>query len=454
MIKDKELILVVDDEKNTRESLCKILIQEGYSVLQAKKEDDAIEIVKNNPVDLLITDLCLPGHDGLHLFRQIKKEYPSIQVILMTAYGTVESAVEAMKEGVSDYLTKPVNIDEMLILINKILQGQKLLEENKYLREKFKSEQHLDKIIWKCSQMQNIYNLIQQVAPARSTVLIYGESGTGKELIANALHYSGSRKDRPLIKVSCAAIPEMLLESELFGHEKGSFTGAIERRKGLFELAHTGTIFLDEIGEMSLGLQSKLLRILEEREFQRVGGNISIKVDVRVISATNKDLPQLIKEGKFREDLFYRLNVVKIFLPPLRERKEDLPILVDFFIDELSKETNRHIKGVSPEVMQIFNIHNWPGNIRELKNCLESAIVRTSKNILDASTLPSYLRQENNISNFDLKEEKLISLDEIEKKTIIHTLNLVEGNKTKAAGILGIGLKTLYRKLKKYGMEM
>ncbi|MEW6088602.1 MAG: sigma-54 dependent transcriptional regulator [bacterium] len=449
----KDMILVVDDEKNTRDSLVKILTQEGYSVDSAKSTEDALKILKENQASLVITDLRLPGSDGLYLFRKIKKEYPDTEVILMTAYGTVESAVEAMKEGVYDYLTKPINIDELILVIHKIFQNKKIEEENKNLKERLKNKIYSHKIIWKCEKMKEVYELIKQVAGSRSTVLIQGESGTGKELVANEIHYSSNRSANPFVKISCAAIPEGLLESELFGHEKGSFTSAYDRKKGLFEQAHTGTIFLDEISEMSLPLQAKLLRVLEEKEFQRVGGHEPIKVDVRVISATNKDLSLSVKEGKFREDLFYRLNVVNIFLPPLRERQGDLSLLVEYFLDELGKETNRKIEGISVKVMEILENHNWPGNIRELKNCLESAVVRSSGKIMEVDNLPSYLRKDTNTSIKDSKQENLLSLDEIEKKTIVHTLKLVDGNKSKASQILGIGLKTLYRKLKKYGME-
>ncbi|MDD5773302.1 MAG: sigma-54 dependent transcriptional regulator [bacterium] len=450
---NKDMILIVDDEKNTRESLVKILSQDGYSVNSAKNTEDALKLLKEHSFCLVITDLRLPGNDGLYLFRKIRKEHAGIEVILMTAYGTVESAVEAMKEGVYDYLTKPINIDELLLVIHKIFQNKKIVEENKYLKEKLKDKSFSGKIIWKCGRMKEIYELIKQVAASKSTVLIQGESGTGKELVANEIHYSSNRDSNPFVKISCAAIPEGLLESELFGHEKGSFTSAYDRKKGLFEQAHTGTIFLDEISEMSLPLQSKLLRVLEEKEFQRVGGQEPIKVDVRVISATNKDLSLLVKEGKFREDLFYRLNVLNIVLPPLRERQGDLPLLVEYFLNELSRETNRKILGVSGEVMEILEGHNWPGNVRELKNCLESAVVRSSKKILDVDNLPSYLRKDSAVPSLDPKESSLLSLDEIERKTIIHTLKLVEGNKNKASQILGIGLKTLYRKLKKYGIS-
>lgn len=449
----KEMILIVDDEKNTRESLVKILSQDGYSVNAAKNAEDSLVLLKENAFSLVITDLRLPGNDGLYLFRRIKKEYAGVEVILMTAYGTVESAVEAMKEGVYDYLTKPINIDELLLVIHKIFQNRKIFEENKYLKEKLKDKSVSGKIIWKCGRMKEIYDLIKQVATSRSTVLIQGESGTGKELVANEIHYSSNRDSNPFVKISCAAIPEGLLESELFGHEKGSFTSAYDRKKGLFEQAHTGTIFLDEISEMSLPLQSKLLRVLEEKEFQRVGGHEPIKVDVRVISATNKDLSVLVKESKFREDLFYRLNVVNIVLPPLRERYGDLHLLVEYFLNELGRETSRKILGVSDKVMEILENHNWPGNVRELKNCLESAVVRSSGKILEVDNLPSYLRKGSDVPVLDQRTDSLLSLEEIERKTIIHTLKLVEGNKSKASQILGIGLKTLYRKLKKYGIE-
>ncbi len=449
----KEIILIADDEKNTRNSLSKILSQEEYNVIQAENADEIMKLLKEESVNLIITDLRMPGTDGLSVFHRIKKDYPDIDVIIMTAFGTVESAVEAMKEGVCDYLTKPINIEELIILTRKILQNQKLRQENRYLRERLEDKNQLTKMIYQCERMKDIYNMAQQVALTKSTVLLQGESGTGKEILANVIHSQSVREYQPYIKVSCTAIPEGVLESELFGHEKGAFTGAIERRKGRFELADNGTIFLDEIGEMSLNLQSKFLRILEEKEFQRVGGEKTIKIDVRVISATNKDLRKLVLDGKFREDLFYRLNVVNIIIPPLRERKEDLPLLIQHFIQILSHEINREIEGISPEVMEIFYNYDWPGNIRELKNCIESAIVRSNKSIIEVDNLPTYLKQEKIITSFNPEQQKPISLDEVEKKTILHTLKFVNGNKTKAALILGIGLKTLYRKLEKYGIE-
>ncbi|RKX79520.1 MAG: sigma-54-dependent Fis family transcriptional regulator [Spirochaetes bacterium] len=447
-------ILVVDDEKNIRDGLGKALEMDGYNVFLAEDGNVAMDIINDNEVDLIIADLKMPGISGEELLKNVTASYPTVPVIILTGHGTIESAVNAMRNGAYDFLTKPINLDRLSILVRRALSNRELILQHRALQdelERNRRKQKYARMIGKSPQMKRIMEIIDQVAPTRASVLITGESGVGKELVADAIHYLSDRNDKPYIKVHCAALTESLLESELFGHEKGAFTGAVARKRGRFELAHAGTIFLDEIGEINQNIQIKILRVLQTKQFERVGGEETLEVDVRVIAATNKDLKQEIEKGNFREDLYYRLNVVNIFVPPLRERKEDIPLLVTAFLREFSQENNRNIEGIDPKARNVLYNYSWPGNIRELRNCIESAIVMCKGNIITIDDLPPSVRTESdgNYIKINLGE----SLAEAEKKIIQHTLHYQHGNKSKTAEILGIGRKTLHRKLREYHIE-
>jgi len=454
----KRHILIADDEPLTRKSLLEILKFEGYKVSLASDGEEALRQIKENPPDVVIADLKMPKLDGIALLRKIKEYDSNIAVVLVTAYGTIETAVEAMKEGAFDYITKPIIDSEIKIVIQRILEQKKLLEENKVLKERLKKEgrKQFYKMIGQNPKMQKIYDLVETVAPTNATVLIVGESGTGKRLIAHALHfYNPYRKDKPFVEVSCGALPENLLESELFGHIKGSFTGAIRDRQGRFEIASGGTIFLDEIDAFSPKLQVKLLRVLQEGEFERVGDTKTIKVDVRVIAATNQDLKKLIKEGLFREDLYYRLNVIPINVPPLRERKDDIPLLVEHFLKKSSQKLKgKIVRDVSPQVMELFFAYDWPGNIRELENVIERAVILCKGERIEVEDLPEFFMElrgkdrDDEKRNFSLKEV----VKDSEKEIIEKVLKECGGNRKKAAQILGINRTTLYNKLKAYGI--
>ncbi|HDI78059.1 MAG TPA: sigma-54-dependent Fis family transcriptional regulator, partial [Desulfobacteraceae bacterium] len=381
-------ILVVDDEKNYLVVLETLLRSEGYEVITADNAKDALEIVLESDVDLVLTDMKMPGISGMELLETIKRRKPDIPVIMMTAYGTIEMAVEAMKKNAYDYITKPFKNEELKRTIRKAIENYTLLKENRRLSRELRERYRFANIIGKSKPMLEIFSTIEKIASSRASVLITGESGTGKELIAKAIHYSGSRKDGPFISVNCGALTETLLESELFGHERGAFTGAIAMKKGRFELADKGTLFLDEIGDMPASLQVKLLRVLQEMEFERVGGTRTIKVDVRIISASNKTMKEEVEEGRFREDLFYRLNVIHIHIPPLRERVEDIKLLVNYFIDKYSKEEGKEGLKISADAWKALYGYHWPGNVRELENVIERAVVLNSDGIIDLDDLP------------------------------------------------------------------
>ncbi|MBX7244726.1 MAG: sigma-54 dependent transcriptional regulator, partial [Candidatus Sumerlaeaceae bacterium] len=370
----KRTILIADDEKNTREGLRWALERKNLDILLAADGEDALRQIRMTPVDLLITDLKMPKLDGLGVLARVMEESPTTSVVILTGHGTVESAVDAMKRGAYDYLIKPINIDELNLMVDRILSNRAMADENRQLKENLDRKFGFDQIIGKSDVMASVFAKVRTVATSRANVLVYGESGTGKELIANAIHTNSPRRHRPLVKVNCGALPLTLLESELFGHEKGAFTNAIKQRQGRFELADGGTIFLDEISETAPEFQVKLLRVLQEGEFERVGGTETLKTDVRVIAASNKRLDEAVKEGKFREDLYYRLKVVEIVLPPLRERREDIPLLVDFFLDEFSRYYGKPKPKIHPRAMTALQNFDWPGNVRELKNVLEGAI--------------------------------------------------------------------------------
>jgi DNA-binding NtrC family response regulator len=447
-------ILVVDDEKYQREMLKGFLVKKGYHALACSSAKEALDLVREEQIDIVLTDYQMPEITGQDLLEEVKKINPAILVIIFTAYGTVEKAVTAMKSGAYDYLTKPIDLSELLIILQKGTEYLHLVEENRELREMLSQRYSFKNIISVSGKMDEVLSLVSRVARTDTTVLIRGESGTGKELIAHAIHFNSARSTQSFIKVNCAALPENLLESELFGHEKGAFTGAIQRRIGRFEEANTGTIFLDEIGDLSLPLQAKLLRVLQEKEIQRVGGNASIQVDARVITATNKDLEKAIREGDFREDLYYRLNVVPILLPPLRERKDDIPMVIEFFLEKYNHKCKKQVKGATKEVFDLLLKYHYPGNVRELENIMERAIVLTRHEYITLADLPPNIHA--NLSEDDLLQETAPSLDDavcaLEKRLIEKALNTNSGVQTKAAEYLGISERVLRYKLKKYDM--
>jgi DNA-binding NtrC family response regulator len=446
----KLTILVADDEKNIREGLREALMLDGYEVTTAADGREALDIANRGDIDLLITDLKMPRLSGEELLKSITAQFPTVPVIILTGHGTIESAVQAMHDGAYDFLTKPVNLDRLSLLVKRALATRELAVQNRAMQEELERRSGFASIIGRSAEMKQVFEMVRQVAPSRSSVLITGESGSGKEMIAEALHYNSPRKDKPFIKVHCAALTESLLESELFGHEKGAFTGAIGRKRGRFELAHLGTLFLDEIGEINPNVQIKLLRVLEEKKFERVGGEETIEVDVRLIAATNRDLKEAISKGVFREDLYYRLNVVNIHIPPLRERKEDIPLLVTAFLKEFSQENGKPIEGIDPKARLALYNYSWPGNVRQLRNSVESAVVLCKGQTIGLEDLPPNIRGESGGDSVRLSLGA--SLADMEKEVIRSTLVREGGNKSRTAEILGIGRKTLHRKNEEYGL--
>ena len=445
-------LLIVDDDKITRETLA-LALEDDYETLTAKDGKSALEILNKSEISLVLSDLFMPGMNGIELLKQINTLFSDIcekpPVIFITGQGSVETAVEAMKLGAYYYVTKPVNIDRLCILIEKTLENKRLREENILLKKKIQESYPDLSFIGDSPATQKIKDLAQQVAATTATVLIEGESGTGKELVTNVIHYNSPVAHGPFIKINCSAFAEGVLESELFGHEKGAFTGAVATKKGRFELADGGTLFLDEVGDMPQSIQVKLLRFLQEKSFERVGGTKTLTVHVRIISATNRDLAEMIKEGTFREDLYYRLRVVKIEVPPLRERKEDIPALVDQFLQEFANMHGKPVTKLSDEVMKLISLYSWPGNIRELRNCIESSVVMARSDTLTIDDIPEYLTYKVNEVELDDTEGLL---HKMERQAITEVLDKTAGDKVKAAKILGIGLRTLYRKLEKWGM--
>lgn len=444
-------ILVADDEKNIRNGLEIALEDEGYSVVQAADGNEAWEILTSKDVDLVIADLRMPGMNGQELLKRITSSYPTMPVIILTGHGTIEAAVEAMRNGAVDFLTKPLNLDRLFLLIRRAMNNLDLYDQNAALKRELaelKRQTGFAKIIGKSAPMVRLMETVRQVADAQASVLVTGESGVGKELVADAIHQLSSRSSGPFIKVSCASFAETLLEDELFGHEKGAFSGAISSRKGRFELANGGTLFLDEIGEISQSTQVKLLRVLQEQKFERLGGEKTVTVDVRLIAATNRNLKEEVEIGKFREDLYYRLNVVHIEVPPLRERKEDIPLLMSHFLEMYNERNKRHVQGFSQRAKAAMMAYDWPGNIRELGNCVESAVVLTANQIIDLDDLPAVVRNANS-------EERVVipvgsTMEQAEKALILATIAYCGGNKSKAADVLGIARKTLHRKVQEY----
>lgn len=444
-------ILVVDDEVEMRHLLGKVLAKEGYSVETSPGGANALKKLGNTPCDIVVTDLRMLEMDGIEVLRAIKRARPETTVILMTAFGSIDSAVQAMKEGAYHYITKPFKMEELLILLRRALEERQLRQEVRSLRQEVRSRYQLSHIVGKGQAMQEVFELIRKVSGSKSTVLLRGESGTGKELVAGAIHDNSPRKDRPFIAVNCSALPEALLESELFGHVKGAFTGAVACKKGLFEEAQSGTIFLDEICDISVAVQAKLLRAIQEGEIKPVGGVKSIQVDSRLIAATNQNLEEAIRRGKFREDLFYRLNVVSITLPPLRERPEDIPLLVYHFLKKYARQVQREILGIDPEALDLLLDYPWPGNVRELENAIERAIVLgQNPRILAADLPPSVTAEKIGLLKRALKEE--VTLAELEREYIDQVLKKTKGHRSLAAKILGIDRRTLYRKGKKYDL--
>ena len=455
----KYTVLLAEDDQTACETLAEAFSDKGYTVHAAADGTTALKILEKEAVDLLITDLVMPGLGGMQL---LEKAVPVCPVILMTAYGSVDNAVEAMKLGAFDFVSKPINIHHLFALVERALQMSNLTRENENLRQRVEETFDFANMIGRTTEMQTVFQQIRQVAPTDTTVCILGESGTGKELVANAIHQHSRRESKPFIKINCAAIPETLLESELFGHEKGSFTGALKQRKGKFELADGGTILLDEISEMDHSLQAKLLRVLQEQEFERVGGNETLKLDVRVIVSTNANLAERISNKTFREDLYYRVSVFAIQLPPLRSRRKDIPLLVDYFLRNFTRNLGKNVQGITRESLDIMSAYDWPGNIRQIQNAIERACVMVPEG---TAIEPGHLPPELSSSAPVLVEEgepiaegitRLpdVTMDEIERMAIEQALRKYDGNRTQAARALNIGVKTLYRKIEKYTIDL
>jgi DNA-binding NtrC family response regulator len=453
-------ILVVDDEKSLRWSLAEGLREDGYEVLEAENGTQCYAALDSHPVDVVLLDLKLPGEDGLTILRRIKEKYPDVTVVMMTAYGKFENAVKATKIGCYNYIGKPFELDHMRLVIRNALANASLRKEVEYLRDDERRKYKSDYVFGSSPAIRKVLSDIKKVsARGWSTVLIMGETGTGKELMARQIHYGSPWKDAPFVEVNCSAVPGTLLESELFGHEKGAFTDAHTSKKGLFELANRGTLFLDEIGEMSLELQSKLLRVMETKRFKRVGGVNDIQVETRIIAATNRNLRQAVAKGSFREDLFYRLTVIPIQLPPLRDRREDIPVLIKCFIDQFNKELRKTVSGASGDALRTLTSYTWPGNVRELRNVIERAMLLESEEEILPDHLPREIFEEaasfvpSDIESHIMGTDQVLALDDVEKVAIEHALRVHGGNKTKAAQALGISRQTLRTKLKQYSLQ-
>jgi DNA-binding NtrC family response regulator len=445
-------ILIVDDEVNIRNALVTLLEKKGYQAQSVGTAEEALEQLEATSIDLVITDLRMPGISGMEFLRRLKTKWPGTEVVVMTAYGSIETAVDAMRCGAYDYLTKPIDRERFRIVVEKALERHILAVENQQLRDRLETKTRFERMVGESEPMQRVYHLVEMVAGSDVTVLLTGESGTGKELVARAIHHKSSRSGGPFVTLNCGALPENLFESELFGYEKGAFTGALATKAGRFELAHGGTLLLDEIGELSLKSQVDFLRVLETKEFRRLGGTKVVKVDTRIIAATNRNLAEAVKQGDFREDLFYRLNVVPIKLPPLRERGDDIPLLVETFLPEFCAQHQRGPKEVSREAMRLLRLYAWPGNIRQLRNLLERLVVTVREDMIQ----PQHLPEEIQLSNEDIRTMAVTlgsSLEEIEKEVIRRTLAEVTNHREKAAKLLGISLRSLQYKIKAYGIR-
>jgi two-component system response regulator PilR (NtrC family) len=453
-------LLIVDDEQSMREFLEIMLSQEGYRVLLAANGEEGLDVYKKERPDLILTDVKMPGMDGLDLIKEVHAVDSGVPIIAITAYASASDAIRAVREGAYDYISKPFQIDELRVIVRNALEARKLREENIALRQSLESRQAFGEIVGKSSEMLEIFDLISKVAPSKAGVLIIGESGTGKELIAKAIHAKSNRSNKPFVTVNCSAIPETLLESELFGHVKGSFTGAVANKAGLVETANHGTLFLDEIGEVPLPVQAKLLRFLQERDFRRVGDNEDRKVDVRVIAATNRNLEEEMEKGNFREDLYYRLNVIRIRIPPLREREEDIPLLTDHFLKKFAAEQGKDIHKISSLALQILSNYTFPGNVRELENIIERCVTLEQSDQLTAENLPTRLTErteprpsglalELSPEGIDLNK----AMEDLERKLICRSLEMTGGNRSRAAKLLGVTLRSLRYRLVKLGLE-
>jgi two-component system response regulator PilR (NtrC family) len=458
MIKDK--ILVADDEQSMREFLDIMLKKEEYKVSLASNGEEVVKLIDNDLFDLVLLDIRMPKLDGISALKKIKAIAPETIVIMITAYASADTAIKAMKEGAYDYITKPFKIEEIKLIIKNALEKKNLQKENILLKQVVRDRYHFGNIIGQSPKMVVLYDLLEKVSPTKTNILITGESGTGKELVAKAIHYNSPRKEKPFVTLNCGAIPESLIESELFGHMKGAFTDAIATKKGLFEVADEGTIFLDEISELPLLMQVKLLRVLQDKEFKRVGGTEDIRVDVRIISATNINLEEGVKEKRFREDLFYRLNVIQIKLPPLRDRKEDVQILANHFLKKYSEELNKNIAKISPEALPILLNYEYPGNVRELQNIIERAVALESNQELTAHNLSSYLNEQPllrkgpidiEIPNEGIDLEKMV--EDLERTLLLKALDKTKGIKKKAAELLHINFRSMRYRLEKYGLN-
>ncbi len=458
MIKDK--ILVADDEQSMREFLDIMLKKEGYKVSLASNGEEVAKLVENDLFDLVLLDIRMPKLDGISALKKIKANAPETIVIMITAYASADTAIKAMKEGAYDYITKPFKVEEIRLIIKNALEKKNLQKENILLRQVVRDRFHFGNIIGQSPKMVALYDLLEKVSPTKTNILVTGESGTGKELVAKAIHYNSPRKEKPFVTLNCGAIPESLIESELFGHMKGAFTDAIATKKGLFEVADEGTIFLDEISELPLLMQVKLLRVLQDKEFKRVGGTEDIRVDVRIIAATNKEIEEAVKEKRFREDLFYRLNVIQIKLPPLRDRREDIQILANHFLKKYSQELSKNIVKISPEALQILLNYGYPGNVRELQNIIERAVALESGEDLTAHNLSSYLSEQPllkkgamdiEIPNEGIDLEKMV--EDLERTLLLKALDKTKGIKKRAAELLHINFRSMRYRLEKYGLN-
>lgn len=450
-------VLAVDDDAVACELLREVLEQEGYQVRTATNGQRAIHLAREVPFDLAIVDIRMPDISGIEVLKALKRANAQMPVLITTAYSSMDTAIEAIREGAFDYLSKPCKMEELTLTVNRALEQSKLLRENQYFRQELREKYRFENIVGTTPAILAVYKTVARLVDSKATVLIQGESGTGKELIARAIHFNGPRLERPFVAVECASLAESLLESELFGHVRGAFTGAVETKKGLFEIADGGTIFLDEIAEISLGLQAKLLRVLQEQEIRRVGGIQPIALDVRVIAAANKDVEALVKAGRFREDLFYRLNVVTLHLPPLRDRQEDIPLLASHFLRKYSEASHKLISHITPETMELLCRYRWPGNVRELQHTIERAVTLTMNNALLPGDLPPRLQQQaatpRPISPPTGDTPVLLTLEELEKQHIQAVLRATQGNKKRAAQILGINRRSLYRMAQRYGLD-
>ncbi len=443
-------LLIVDDEQTTRELCATVAQQCGMKALTAASAEEALEILEQSAVDIVLTDLKLPASSGIELLQRIRDLHPHIEVMVLTQYGTIDSAVEATRMGALDYVTKPFRLEELRTRLERAAQAVELQQENRLLREQLRTRPGFGSMIGMSAKMQRVYKLIEKVSQHEYPVLVLGESGTGKELVARSIHFSGPRKDRPFVPVDCSALVPTLIESELFGYVKGAFTGALHAKQGLLEAANGGTLFLDEIGDMPVDLQAKLLRVLQEREVKPVGATERRAIDVRIIAATNRDLETAIRSGSFRQDLYFRLNVVQIKLPPLRERKSDIPLLVTYLLEKFSG-VQGPVRTISDDAMRRLMAYDWPGNVRELENAIERAVALSSGIVLHVADLPSNLQYP--ASERAPQKDELLPLDELERRAILRTLRETGGDKLAAARMLGIGKTTLYRKLKQYRLE-